>query len=179
MADMYAREADRTLDYEREATEVVEEGELVYREEGGGVRAFDPATDTRIDGIIPHREVGDRLTETMEEYVPYDEVYEYDVGDGPIPIQPLQVNDLIAPRTVRDDTETEPTFVKNEEVGIATIAGEQSVVPAGYTDSAGTQYGDGGAGEYVKLGLVDAAPSKYEQTTFAERIETRVSGENL
>lgn len=178
MANLYVREAFPTLDYEQEASEAITEGELVVRESGGGVHVFDPATDSQIDGIVPHQNASDRLTKTEEDFTTFDSVYTYDTGDGPVPIQPLHDKAHIQPVTVKDETETEPAFSKNDEVGVAIIAGDQVVVPAGYTDSAGTQYGNGGTGDYAKLGAVDAAPDKYDDA-HGERVETRTADDNL
>lgn len=179
MSNIYVREASHTTDYEPEASSAVEEGRPVVREVGGGVREVDPATDTVIDGIVPHRRTADgRLLEDANDYTSYQDVYVFDAGDGPVPVCPLSSNDDVRVHTVIDETEPEPTFQKNAEAGIAVISGDLVLVPAGYTDSSGTQYGNGGTGDYLTFGAVNEEVSGYDDV-YNKRISVRVSGDNL
>jgi len=179
MSNIYIREATHTVDYEQEASEAVEEGRPVIREVGGGVREVDPSADGRIDALVPHRRAADgRLLEDANDYTSYQDVYVFDAGDGPVPVQPLSANDDVRLHTVIDEAEPAPSFQLNEEVGVAPVGGDLVVVPAGYTDSGGTQYGDGGTGAYLKLGRANEQTSDYE-SIYNKRIAVRVADDNL
>lgn len=156
------------------ANGTIEEGELIVRETindnnsenwGAAARA-DPANDDTVDGIVVHHKVGDAISDNEFDYVSYDNLFTYG-GDG----TPEGTNGgnaadrvyfalptdgaVFRPRSIEDTSQPEPTFAPNEEVGVVDLGNGPRVVPAGYTDSGSTQYGNGGGGDYIALGHVE------------------------
>lgn len=158
MALLYIDETQASLNRaDVAAGEVISEGEFIVQTDGGQVTRFDPASDALPHGIVVHHPEGDSIVEHDEDYVPYSELWEYDGDEGDkLYYQPLASVDQVMPETLSDNgNDPEPSLAEGREVGIVTINGETEIVEAGYTDNGGTQYGNGGTGDYVALGRID------------------------
>ncbi len=162
MALLYVDETQASLNRSDVAAgETIVEGEFIV-EDGGELKQFDPANDALPHGIVVHNPGGDSIVEHDEDYVDYADLWTYNGDDGDRAYwQPLTSVDNIMPRTLSDNgTDPAPTITNGAEVGIVTINGETEIVEAGYTDNGGTQYGNGGTGDYVGLGRVDKEPQE-------------------
>lgn len=183
MALLYVDENEKSLDSEL-ANGTVEEGQIVTREAGGGVHRTDPATDTRMDGIVPHLKGGDHIAEHDEDFRTSLDAFTYD-GDGTVagdsddvPIAVKEENAIFRPLTiVNNGTDGAPSISANDDVGLAKLSdGTIGVVQAGYTDSQATPvtYGNGGGGDFLPLGYADLAHNEVVND-FDERVRLRVS----
>lgn len=162
------------------AGESISEGEFVTLAGEGEVAQFDPATDSVPFGIVVHNPRGDAIVEHDEDYVPYEDLWTYEAGDD-LTLAPLREVDTILPEVIDEQTSpasSVPDFSQDDEVGIVILgSGETRIVPAGYTYD-GTQYGNGGAGDYVPLGRVDHVPTGTRiQETYGKRIHTRLDND--
>lgn len=161
MALLYVDEVEASLNRADVASgETIYEGEFVVQNSDGDLARFDPANDDLPHGIVVHNPRGDSIVEHDEDYVAYEDLWKYNGDDGDRAYyQPLASVDQIIPRTLADNgTDPEPTIGEGDVVGVVTINGETEIVEAGYTDDAGTKYGDGGAGDFVALGRIDKEP---------------------
>jgi len=181
MALLYIDEADASLNRGTVASgETINEGELVVPADGGGYRTADPSTGELPTGIVVHDPEGDSIVEHDEDYVTYDELWEYEAGED-FYYQPLASVDNIMPRTLSDNgTDPAPTFSPNEDtvVGYVTINGETELVESGYTANDGTEYSESGAGDFVAIGRVDQYPQQLRLSEgFGMRLPTRLDAD--
>lgn len=143
-AEIYIKEVQSSPLNAVEATEVIEEGDLVTTDDGGYVSKADPAVD-EVDGIVPNRQRGPHIREHVQDYAPI----QYDAGDGPVPF--YQLEDAMELRLAAGE-EVE-TF---EEVA---FDADQHFVPAdsddAETDAVGTALGHAEVGDdlIVRVGL--------------------------
>lgn len=181
--DFVAVDTARSYDSEP-ASENIEVTEPAVRLSGGGVRPLDVVNDTEIDYIVGYDRVGDHVERYETDYVSYTDLYTYkpaankadeDYDDIVTALIPLVDKDVVRPTSLEDTSETEPTFTENDEVGFVDFGNGPRLVEAGYTDSAGTVYGDGGTGDFVSFGRVDKLPShKTQRSGYGELIPVRV-----
>lgn len=179
MALIHIQEEEKSLDSEL-VNGTVEHGDLAVRESGGGMHSVDPASDSRVDGIVPNLLVGDHMAEHDEDYREIDG-FTWD-GDGTIagsdraPIQPKAVSSVFVPWTIEDNgTDPAPSIGENNEVGVAKLSdGTTGIVEAGYTDNGGTQYGNGGAGDYLAVGRAQNIGHGETLTDYESLVEVRL-----
>jgi len=161
------------------AGKTVSEGEFVTLVGDGEVAPFDPASDTVPFAIVVHNPRGDAIVEHDEDYVDYADLWTYDGDEGDrCYVAPLRELDVVLPEVIDEQSgpaSTEPEFTQDDEVGIVNLgSGETRIVPAGYSYD-GTQYGDGGGGDYVPLGRVDHEPTATRiEDVYGKRIPTRL-----
>jgi len=164
------------------AGEVISEGEFVTLAGDGEVAQFDPANDSAPWGIVVHNPRGDAIVEHDEDYVDYEDLWTYRGDeDDDLYVAPLRELDTVLPEAIEAQTapaSSAPSFSQDQEVGIVTLgSGETRVVPAGYTYD-GTQYGDGGGGDYVPLGRVDQIPTGTRiQEIYGKRVLVRLDND--
>ena len=167
--DIFSVDTHRSLDSEL-VTEDIKEGEPVVRLEGGGLRLLDPANDDDVHFLVVHQRDGDHNPRYDNRYQSYEDLFTYqpaankdggessDTFDDRAPILPLVNNDVVRSYLIEDESQPEPSIEENVEVGYVDLGNGPRLVEAGYTDGGGTQYGDGGAGDYVPIGVVDRLP---------------------
>lgn len=147
-AELYIKEVEKSPLNGAEAAEVVEEGDFVVTENGGGVRPFDPVADGLPDGIVPHRERGPHIREHEQDY---SEV-QYEVGEGPVPFYQFEDGSELT------DLALEAAEGVEQFEAVAFDA-DGTVVPAesedAETESFGSalQYAAVGEGLHARLGL--------------------------
>lgn len=182
MADIFSVDTARSLDSEL-VTEAIKEGEPVTRASGGGLNLLDVTSDTEVDYLCVHQRTGDHNPRYDTEYESYSDLYTYEPAsakanesfDDRAPILPLVDKDVVRSYSIEDDTEPSPSFTENDEVGYVDFGNGPRLVPAGYTDSGGTVYGDGGTGDFVSFGNVDRLPDhKKGIDGFGELVPVRV-----
>jgi hypothetical protein len=162
--DIFGVDTHRSTDSEL-VTEDIKEGEPVVRQSGGGLRLLDVASDSEVDYLVVHERDGDHNPRYDNTYESYSDLYTYqpasnkdDDFDDRAPIVGLVDKDLVRSYAIEDDAEPAPSFTENDEVGYVDLGNGPRLVEAGYTDSGGTQYGDGGTGDFVAVGVVDRLP---------------------
>lgn len=166
------------------AGEVISEGEFVTLAGNGEVAQFDPANDTAPFGIVVHNPRGDAIVEHDEDYVDYADLWTYRGDeDDDLYVAPLREVDTVLPEAIEAQTNpasSEPEFNQDDVVGIVNLgSGETRIVPAGYTYD-GTQYGDGGAGDFAPLGRVDHVPTGTRiSEVYGKRIHVRLDRDVL
>ena len=165
MSLLYLVEGQETLRSEPANTSSGPEiapGDLVVRESGGGCHAFDPADESEPDGLVLNAQYTDRQAEHEYDYRGIDE-FTY-TGDGTFTgsdlveaVQLLSEAVTIRQSTIVDNgTDPAPSFQRNDTVGVAALPdGTVGFVQEGYTDNAATEYGNGGAGDFVALGTAE------------------------
>jgi len=184
--DIFCVDTHRSLDSEL-VTEDIKEGEPVVRLEGGGLRLLDPAADDDVHFLVVHQRDGDHNPRYDNRYQSYEDLYTYqpeankdggeaaDTFDDRAPIVPLVNNDVVRSYLIEDDSQPEPSIEENVEVGYVDLGNGPRLVESGYTDDGGTQYGDGGPGEYVPIGVVDRLPHQTDHVgDYGELIPVRV-----
>src|SRR6056297_1067239 len=179
----YVDEADRSA-RSGPVAEMVPVGTACTRVDGV-VELLDGATNTRFDGVADAPRSAEYIAEEVDEasgfaYRPASMKDENDRGGADIadraPLRGDEDGAVIRIKTVADNgTDPAPNITADNEVGVAAVGTtefEGRLVQAGYTDDGGTQYGDGGAGDYVALGTADNDSS----TEFDEPVRIRVGG---
>jgi len=179
MSLQYVDEADASLNWGTVASgETIHEGELVYSVGDGTFRRCDPANGETPTGIVVHYAEGDAIVEHDEDYVDYEDLWQYEAGEN-FYYQPLASVDNIMPETLTDNgTDPAPSISEEAIVGYVTINGQTEIVEEGYTDNAGTKYGDGGTGDWVALGRIDQKPTHLKLSDgYGIRVPVRLDAE--
>jgi len=168
----YIESADRPPE-SRLAGSDVTVGEGVALNGSGLAVPFDPSTHTIGDflGVADNPRTGDQIAEDED-----DELYEtYEAAEDDRVVYGGDADrDRIKLLTPPDTTADPAASIADETtVGFAAVGGDFNgrIVEEGYTDDGDTQYGDGGAGTFVPLGVA----YRDEATDFDEpaRIEVR------
>lgn len=185
MGDVFTVDTARSLDSEL-ANASIKAGEPAVRLSGGGVEPLDVANDTEVDALVVYERAADSNSRYEFEYTSYSDLYTYEPAanksdedyDDRVPLLPLTKKDHIRTYSIEDTSATEPSFSENDEVGFIDLGNGPRLVPAGYT-TGGTQYGDGGTGDYVAIGVVDKLHTHQNfDTAYDELIPVRVT-ENI
>jgi hypothetical protein len=169
MGDVFSVDTQRSLDSEL-ADASIKAGEPAVRAVGGGVSPLDVTSDTTVDALVVHERAADSNARYEFEYTSYDDLYTYEPAgnksdedyDDRVPLLPLTKKDHIRTYAIEDTSVTEPTYEENDEVGFIDLGNGPRLVPAGYS-TGGTQYGDGGTGDFVSIGVVDNLPTHKTQ----------------
>ncbi len=179
MALIYVEEHEKSLDSEP-ANGTINEGDLVVREVGGGAHVVDPSADSDVDCIVPHLANADNIAEHEYDYRSGLDSFTFD-GDGTVsgsdrvPLAVKEENAVWRPSTIPDDgTNPAPSIERNTTVGVVDLGSGVGIVEAGYTDDGGTQYGDGGAGDFIELGEAEVDENE-TVSDFDERVRVRIS----
>lgn len=180
--DFIAVDTVRSYDSE-EAAETIQVGEPAIRIDGGGVRPLDVANDSDVEYVVGYARTGDHVERYETDYTSYGDLYTYEPASNKADedwddlvehLIPVVDKDVVRHLSIEDETEPEPTFENNNTVGFVDFGNGPRLVPAGYTDSGGTQYGDGGAGDFVTVGEVDVqSPFKTIRGGYGEYIPVR------
>lgn len=152
-----------------EAGTRVDEGDLVTLAGDGTVHPTDPATDAVVDGIVPHRNMGQHLPEHEYDYT---EAF-YEEGAFPVPFYELEDGGKLLPYTVRDEDAPAPSIGLDDVVGVILMdgsnygSGTPVVVEEGYTadpdgDGTDTTYSRSN-GNFLALGLADEVVADHEE----------------
>lgn len=182
MADFIGVDTIRSTDSEL-ANSTIKVGEPATRISGGGVDPLDTANDTEVDFVVAHARSGDHNERYETDFATYADLYTYEPAankadedwDDRVPLQPVTDKDVVRSLSIEDDTQPEPSFANNEVVGFIDLGNGPRLVPEGYTDSGGTQYGNGGTGDFVAFGEVDVqSPKKTTKTGYGQYIPVRV-----
>jgi hypothetical protein len=179
MALLYVDEHNASLNRGTVTTgETLSEGEFIVDNEDGTHRRFDPANDALPHGIIVHHAGGDAIQEHDEDYVAYDDLWQYEAGEN-FYYQPLTSVDQIHPRTLSDNgTDPAPSLGDGTVLGVVTINGETEVVESGYTDNGGTEYSEGGTGDFVAIGRQDKHPQDLRiESAYDQRVPIRLDAD--
>lgn len=162
--------------------EVLTEGELVVQTVDDTISRFDPANDALPQGIIVHNPRGDSIGEHDEDYVAYEDLWQYDGSNGDEAYwQPLGDVDRIMPRAIDEQSSpssSEPDFGEGQIIGVVTLgSGETRVVPSGYTYD-GTTYSESGTGDFVAIGRMHQYPQELRiQSAYDQRINVRLDAD--
>ncbi len=179
MSLKYIDEADASLNSAPVGEgETLYEGEFVTINGNGALERVDPASDTLPQGIIVH-DPGGAIVEHDEDYVPYEDLWKYTGDERRNPrYQPLAPVDNVIPELLSDNgTDPAPQLTEGTVMGIVTINTQTEVVPAGYTDNAGTQYGNGGAGDFIAIGRIDQKPQQARFDEYGYRVPIRLDAD--
>jgi hypothetical protein len=175
MALLYVEEHEKSLDSEL-ANGTIYEGDLVVREEGGGVHTVDPTSDTDVDGIVVHLRHGDNIADHEEDFRTGVDAFPYEgdgtVGSDRVPIAIDETDAIFRPHTIADDSEPAPSIQRNTRVGIPAISGVSGIVEEGYEDSGATVY-DESSGNFIPLGEAELDHGEVE-SGFEERVRVRL-----
>jgi len=173
MSYQYVTETQVSANWGEVATgETIHEGELIVSLGDGTFRRADASSDEEPDGIVIHYAEGDAIVEHDEDYVQnYEDLWKYEEGENFYWV-PITDVDQVQPESLTDNTtDPAPSFTEEAEVGYVNINTQTEIVQAGYTDDAGTKYGDGGTGDFVSLGRVDKYP---QQLRISDGFGTRI-----
>lgn len=173
MALLYAEETTKSIDHEY-ANGVVEEGDLVSRELGGGCHPTDAAVDDSIDAIVLHLRNADNIAEHEYDFRDLDGFTfdgNGDIGSDMCPTQPYEVGATWQPKTPEDETLTPPSIERNSIVGVAGVA-DGVIVEEGYTHDT-VEYSEAGGGEFLPLGKADI-PVTETVDGYGERVRVRL-----
>jgi hypothetical protein len=102
-----------------EAGSRVDEGDFVTLAGDGTLHSTDPSTDAVVDGIVPHRNMGQHLPEHEYDYT---DAY-YEAGAFPVPFYELEDGGKAMPFTVRDDAAPAPDIGLDNVVGVIMMDG--------------------------------------------------------
>jgi hypothetical protein len=159
MALQYVFDSDAPLRRKPVTTgEVIAEGELVVENDDGTIARLDPSSDAIPNYIVVHDPRGDAIVEHDEDYVDYEDLWEYDgdAGDRAY-VAPLEQVDAVLPRAIDEQTSpasSEPSLTEGTVVGAVVLgSGETRVVPEGYSYDT-TTYNESN-NNFVALGRVD------------------------
>ena len=152
------------------------EGEFVTRNSEGELARFDLANDSLPDGIVVHNPGGDSIVEHDEDYVDYEDLWQYDGADGDRAYYlPLGPGVQIMPETLSDTSMTEPAIGDGTVVGVVTAgaSGKTEIVEEGYTDS-GTTYNESN-NNFVALGRIYQEPQSLRiEDAYGQRVPVQL-----
>lgn len=157
MSHRYVKQATKTATTATPVADVYE-GEFVTMD-GADADPTDPAADSVVSGIVPHKNIGQHLPE--HEY-DFSEV-KYESGMSFMPVQLLEDKMQVFPKTVADETATAPAIDPGNVVGVIAdpSSGRPVVVEEGYATN-GTTYGRSDAGAFLAVGVAEETGYEYD-----------------